>query len=58
MDMNTVTIGKKEYVLVSKKQYDALLLKAAAKTAPSKKLSLAQGKKLAYKLIDQWAKEK
>lgn len=58
MDVNTITIGKKEYVIVSKKQYNDLLLKAAAKRAPSKKLSLIQGKKVAYKLIDQWAKEK
>ena len=55
---NTITIDKKKYVLVPKKQYDNLLLKAARKSVPSKKMSLVQGKKLAYKLIDQWAKEK
>ena len=56
--MNTLTIENKKYVLLPKKQYDDLVTKAASKTIPAKKLSLAQGKKLAYKLIDKWAKEK
>ena len=56
--MNTLTIEKKEYVVVPKKEYESLLAKAASKSIPAKKLSLAQGKKLAYKLIDQWAKGK
>lgn len=58
MEKNTVTIDNKQYVLLPKKQYDELLLKAARKSVPSKKMSLAQGKKKAYKLIDKWAKEK
>lgn len=56
--MNTLTIERKEYVVLPKKEYETLLEKAATKTTPVKKLSLAQGKKLAYKLIDKWAKEK
>jgi hypothetical protein len=56
--MNTLTIERKEYVVLPKKEYETLLMKAAAKSAPVKKLSLTQGKKLAYKLIDKWAKEK
>lgn len=56
--MNTLTIDKKKYVLLPKKDYEELLTKAAAKTIPAKRLSLAQGKKMAYKLIDKWAKEK
>ncbi len=56
--MNTIIIEKKEYVVLAKKDYEALLSKAASKTAPVRKRSLAEGKKLAYKLIDKWAKEK
>ncbi len=56
--MTTINIENKKYVLVSKKDYEYLLTKAAAKTVPAKKLSLTKGKKLAYKFIDTWAKEK
>lgn len=56
--MNTLVIDRKSYVVIPKKEYETLLTKAASKTRPAKKLSLAQGKKLAYKLIDKWAKEK
>ena len=56
--MNVLTINKKDYIIVPKKEYEHLVVKAASKTAPAKKLSLSQGKKLAYKLIDEWAKEK
>ena len=58
MEKNTITIDNKQYVVVPKKEYETLLIKAAAKTTPSKKLSLEQGKSLAYKLIDGWANEK
>ena len=56
--MNTIVIEKKEYVVLAKKEYEQLLIKAASKTAPVKKRSLSEGKKLAHKLIDKWAKEK
>ena len=56
--MNTPTLEKKEYVVVPKKDYEILLTKAASKAMPAKKLTLVQGKKLAYKLIDKWAKGK
>jgi hypothetical protein len=56
--MNTLTIENKKYVVISQKEYDDLRAKAVSKTIPAKKLSLAEGKKLAYKLIDKWAKEK
>jgi len=56
--MTLITIEKKEYVLLPKKEYEQLLTKAASKTKPIRKRSLAEGKKLAYKLIDKWAKEK
>ena len=56
--MNTITIEKKEYIILPKKEYEQLLTKAASKTAPVRKRTLAEGKKMAYKLIDKWAKEK
>jgi hypothetical protein len=56
--MNTLVIDKKKYVVVQQREYDRLLERAAAKKPASRKLSLAGGKKLAYKLIDQWHKRK
>lgn len=56
--MNTLTIDKKAYMVIPKKEYETLLTKAVRKSTPVKKLSLEQGKKYAYKLIDKWAKEK
>lgn len=56
--MNTFNIENKEYVVISRKEYEDLRTKAAIKTISAKKLSLADGKKLAYKLIDKWAKGK
>ncbi len=55
--MTQLTIDKKKYILISEKEYHALRVKAARKSKPAKKLSLASGKKLANKLIDEWAKE-
>ena len=56
--MNTLNIENKEYVLISRKEYEGLRTQAAINTVVAKKLSLAEGKKLAYKLIDKWAKKK
>jgi hypothetical protein len=56
--MTQITIDKKKYVLIPEKEYQTLQLKAALKNKPAKKLSLAAGKKRAYKLIDKWAKGK
>lgn len=56
--MGTLTIDKKKFVVIEQKEFDKIQLLAAQKTPPAKKLSLATGKKLAYKLIDKWAKEK
>jgi len=56
--MTTLTINKKSYVVVPRKEYEHLVIKAASKTPPAKRLSLNQGKRLAYKMIDKWAKEK
>ena len=56
--MSSFNIDNKDYVVLPKKEYEQLLAKAASKTPPAKKLTLTQGKKLAYKLIDKWSKEK
>ena len=56
--MNKLNIEKKEYVVLPKQEYEDLRTKAALKAIGAKKLSLAEGKKLAYKLIDKWAKGK
>ena len=56
--MGTLTIDKKKFVVIEQKEFDKLQLLAAQKTTPVKKLSLASGRKHAYKLIDKWAKEK
>lgn len=55
--MSTLTIENKKYVVLPKKDYEALLSKVAGKATPARKLSLKEGKKLAYQLIDKWAKE-
>lgn len=56
--MNTLTIDNKSYVVLPKKEYEQLVTKAASKAPSAKKLTLTQGKKLAYNLIDKWSKEK
>ncbi len=56
--MNTIIIDKKKYVVVEQAEYNRLREKAAAKTPIARKLTLAEGKKLAYSLIDKWQKEK
>jgi hypothetical protein len=53
-----LVIDKKKYVVVEQKEYDRLLEKAASKRPVARKLSLDEGKKLAYKLIANWHKEK
>jgi hypothetical protein len=56
--MSTFTVDKKKFVVIEQKKFDKLQLLAAKKATPVKKLSLAAGKKHAYKLIDTWAKGK
>ncbi|HEX8277139.1 MAG TPA: hypothetical protein VF540_00530 [Segetibacter sp.] len=58
MNINTIILDKKKYVVVEQEKFEELQLEAARKTEPVKKLSLAKGKQHAYKLIDKWAKEK
>ncbi|MBI1769449.1 MAG: hypothetical protein HYR67_13865 [Bacteroidetes bacterium] len=49
-----LVLNKKKYVVVEQKEYNRLIEKAAAKTPSARKLSLTEGKKLAYSLIDKW----
>ena len=56
--MNTIILDKKKYVVIEQEKFEELQLQAAKKAEPVKKLSLAKGKQLAYKLIDKWEKEK
>ena len=56
--MGTLTIDNKNFVVIEQKEFDKLQLLAAQKTRPVKKLTLAAGKKHAYKMIDKWAKGK
>jgi len=56
--MNTLTIDNKKYVVIPAREYEDLKTKAVSKSVSAKKLTLTEGKKLAYKMIDKWAKEK
>ncbi|MCI0751400.1 MAG: hypothetical protein L0Y35_06145 [Flammeovirgaceae bacterium] len=56
--MNTLVINKKKYVVVEQSEYNRLREQAAKKRIPARKLSLAEGKKLALSLIDKWHKGK
>ena len=56
--METLTLDNKRFVVIEQNEFDKLQLLAAKKTVPAKKLSLAAGKKHAYKMIDKWAKGK
>jgi hypothetical protein len=56
--MTTLNIENKEYVVIPRQEYEKLRTTAAIKAISAKKLSLQDGKKLAYKLIDKWAKGK
>ena len=57
MRKNTLTIENKEYIVIPKKEFEQLRTKAASKVVPAKKLTLTEGKKLAYKLVDKCAKK-
>ena len=56
--METLTLDNKRFVVIEQNEFDKLQLLAAKKIVPAKKLSLAAGKKHAYKMIDKWAKGK
>ncbi len=54
--MNTLVVDGKKHVIMEKREYDKLLEKAASKKLTARKLNLAEGKKLAYSLIETWQK--
>ena len=56
--METLTLDKKKFVVIEQNEFYKLQLLAAKKITPAKKLTLATGKKHAYKMIDKWAKGK
>jgi hypothetical protein len=56
--MNTLVIDKKKYVVLAQDDYEKLARQAAKSSPTARKLSLAEGKKMAYALIDKWHKGK
>jgi hypothetical protein len=57
--METITLDKKKYVIVEKREYEKLQLKAAMnEPLLSDRISLKEAKKRTYKLFDKWDKEK
>jgi hypothetical protein len=56
--METININRKKYIVIEQTAFEKIQTVAALKTIPQKKLSLKDGKKLAYQLINKWAKEK
>ncbi|HEY6505186.1 MAG TPA: hypothetical protein VIZ28_14515 [Chitinophagaceae bacterium] len=53
--MTQITIDKKKYVIIPKKEYEALQKKAALKTKPEKLLSVDEARAYSKKLIHKWA---
>jgi hypothetical protein len=51
--METLIVNKKKFVIIEQKDFDNIQLLAAQKSKPVKKVSLAAGKKHAYRLIDK-----
>lgn len=56
--MNTIVIDKKNMSSLSKRSTINYWRKVASKKPAARTLTLEEGKKLAYKLIDRWHKEK
>jgi hypothetical protein len=56
--MTEILIDQKTYVLIPKKNYEALQKKAAQKTKSEKFLSVEEARKLSKNLIRKWATEK
>lgn len=52
--MATLVLNKKKYVVLEQKQYETLKVTAALKTPSLRKMTLNEGKKAAYALIDKW----
>ena len=56
--MNTLVIDNKKYVVISQDDYKKLMKKAAIRVPSARKLSLTDGKRMAYAQIDKWHKGK
>jgi hypothetical protein len=56
--MDAVVIDKRKYVLLKQEEYNKLVEKAVRKNTPARKLTLSEGKKYAYLLVEKWDKEK
>lgn len=54
--MYTLKIIHKKFVVIEQKKVDKIQFLAVQKSLAEKKLTLAGGKKHAYKLIDTWTK--
>ena len=55
--MGTLTIDNKKYVVIEQEKFDEIQLLAAQKSSPVKKLTLAAGKKLAFKQIEKFQRK-
>ena len=55
--MNELTIDKKKYVLLPRKDYELLQRKAALKIKHEKTLGIAEARLYSKELIRKWAKE-
>ena len=53
--MNKISNDREKYVAISQEEYDTVV--TAKKKPMPKKISLAEGKRLANKLINKWTKE-
>lgn len=55
--MSEVIIDKKEYVILPKKEYDALKKTANRKVELDELMTIEKARKYSRKLIEKWAKE-
>jgi hypothetical protein len=59
MQVETLTINKKKYVVVEQKEFDKLQKRAVlGDNSDTKLFSLEEAKNYAHNLIDNWHKEK
>lgn len=53
---NTPVVSNKKYIVIEHGEYENLSKRVASRKQVARKLSLAEGKKLAYGLIDKYHK--
>ena len=57
--METITLDKKKYVILEKKEYEKLQSLADSNGHSKKKYyTIEEARKMSYKQIEKWAKEK